>query len=269
MKLSVFEYKNYKRFIRDWMEQAPQQGRGMRKQLAEALGCQMAFITHVLSGDYHFSAEQAEACGRWMGMDEEESDFFLLMVLYERAGTKGLQNLLRRQISEKREKQAILKKRVNITETLSLEDQLIYYSSWHYAALHMAILNPGLRTVEALQKHFQLPAVKIMKVLEFLLTKGFVAKEKDRLKVIKPVLHLEHNSPLLTQHHSHWRLKALESIGSKNHENLHYSGVMSLSNEDFEWVREKLSLLLKEVVGRLANSPDEKLACLNFDWFQI
>ncbi len=267
--LSIFEYKDYKKYILEWMEQGAHQGRGMRKQLAEAIGCQMAFVTHVLSGDYHLSMEQAEACSRWLGLKESESDFFIILVMYERAGTKGLKNLLRRQISEHRERHTNLKTRVKISETLSLEDQMTYYSSWHYAAIHMAVMNPSLATVESLQKHFQLPSNKIMNVLEFLLQRGFLIKEKEKLKVSKPVLHLEMDSPLLNQHHSHWRLKALESLGENNFENLHYSGVISLSQEDFEWLREKLSGLLQEVIEKLASSPDEKLACLNFDWFSV
>lgn len=269
VKLSIYEYKDYKRFIIDWMEQAPQNGRGMRKQLAEAIGCQTAFITHVLSGDYHLSLEQAEACARWMGLNEADSEFLLLLVMHQRAGTKSLENLLRRQISERREEQAVLKKRVDIQETLTLEDQMTYYGSWHYAAIHIALLNPALRTIENLQKYFQLPTTKVMSVLDFLLERGLIKKEKGLFKVAQPVLHLELHSPLMTQHHTNWRLKALESIGSKSFENLHYSGVISLSKEDYEWVRERLSHLLKDIVDKLKDSPDEQLACLNFDWFQI
>lgn len=73
----------------------------------------------------------------------------------------------------------------------------------------------------------------------------------------------------MPQHHTQWRLKALDSISSKGAENLHYSGVISLSREDYEWVREKLSHLLKVIVSKLKDSDDERLACLNFDWFQI
>ncbi|MBV2167941.1 MAG: TIGR02147 family protein [Bdellovibrio sp.] len=269
VKLSIYEYKDYKKFLIDWMEQAPQKGRGMRKQLAEAISCQTAFITHVLSGDYHLSLEQAEASARWMGLNEQESEFLLLLVMHQRAGTKSLENLLRRQISERRDQQAVLKKRVNIQESLTLEDQATYYGSWHYAAIHMALLNPSLRTIEGLQKYFQLPPAKLMSVLDFLVARGLVKQEKGLFKVAQPVLHLELNSPLLTQHHTHWRLKAIDSIGTKSFENLHYSGVISLSKEDYEWVRERLSHLLKDVVDKLKDSPDEQLACLNFDWFQI
>ncbi|MDG0817220.1 TIGR02147 family protein [Bdellovibrio svalbardensis] len=267
--ISVYEYKDYKKFITDWIANGPHKGRGLRKQLAEAVGCQTAFITHVLGGDYHFSLEQAESCARWMGLNELDSEFLLLLVMHKRAGSKGLQKIFQKQISQKREEHSVLKKRVNISESLSLEDQSTYYSSWHYAAIHMALLNPALQSLDNLQKYFQLPTASLHSTLEFLTTRGFVKHEQGLYKVLKPVLHLEMSSPLILQHHTQWRLKSIEAIGTRRPENLHYSGVISLSEDDYEWVREKLSQLLKEAVERLQSSPDEKLACLNFDWFQV
>lgn len=267
--LVIYEYKNYKKFITEWMDQGANKGRGLRKQLAETVGCQTAYITHVLSGDYHFSLEQAEACARFMGLNESDTEFLLLLVMHQRAATKSLEKILAKQISQKREQQAILKNRVKIKEQLSLEDQAIYYSSWQYAAVHMALLNPALQSFDNLQKYFQFSTGALSSILEFLLRRGFIRQEKGLYKVTKPVLHLELDSPLLKQHHTHWRLKAIEALAYKNFENLHYSGVISLSQEDYEWVREKLSHLLKDIVEKINSSPDEKLACLTFDWFQV
>lgn len=267
--ISVFEYKDYKKFILDWIARGPLKGRGLRKQLADAIGCQTAFITHVLAGPHHFSLEQAEASSRWMQLSEAESEFLLLLVMHKRSGSKGLEKVFQKQISQKREEHSVLKKRVNISDSLSLEDQATYYSSWHFAAIHMALLNPALQSLDNLQRYFQLPTGTLQSTLEFLLTRGLIKIERGNYKVLKPALHLEVSSPLLTHHHTQWRLKSIEASSKKSIENLHYSGVISLSQDDFEWVREKLSQLLKDVVDRLADSPDEKLACLNFDWFQI
>ncbi|MBV6514014.1 MAG: hypothetical protein FMNOHCHN_03600 [Ignavibacteriaceae bacterium] len=269
VKLSLFEYKDYKRYISDWIEHSPQKGRGLRKQLAEAIQCQTAFVTHVLSGNYHFSLEQAEACGRWMGLSQEEIEFLLLLVMHQRAGTKSLEKLLGQQIAAKKEELNTLKNRLKISEAMSQEDQIVYYSSWHFAAIHMALLIPELQTLEGLQNYFQLSPTRLRHILDFLVNKGLIKQEKGVFKSVIPVLHLGSNSPLLNQHHTNWRLKAIESIIGKSSSDLHYSGVISLSQDDFDWVRERLSQLLEEVVARLKDSKDEKLACLSFDWFQI
>ena len=50
-KLSAFEFRDYKMFPVQWMARAPNEGRGQRKLLAEAVGCRTPFIAHVLTGD--------------------------------------------------------------------------------------------------------------------------------------------------------------------------------------------------------------------------
>ncbi|MGZ3772066.1 MAG: TIGR02147 family protein [Pseudobdellovibrionaceae bacterium] len=268
-KLSLYEFQDYKKYLHQWMERAPNQGRGFRKQLADAIGCQTPFITHVLNGNYHLSLEQAEACARWLGLNDDETEFFILLVIKGRAGTKGLENTISKQLSQRRASETILKKRLNIKEQMSSQTQMIYYSNWYYAAIHIACLIPQLQTIEALEKYFNLSVPQIVSALEFLTEHGFIEERKLRYRVLKPVLHLEKDSPLLIQHHTQWRLKAVEAIQRKQNTDLFYSGVMSLSKEDHEWLRERLTQLLEETIHRLKNSKDETLACLNIDWFEL
>ena len=269
VKQSVYEYKDYKKFVLDWIQRLSNAGRGQRKLLAAAIGCQTPFVTHVLAGDSDFSAEQAEACARFMGLGESDVEFFLLLVLKQRAGTRSLENLFAKQIAERRERSVLLKKRLNIAETLSAPAQMIYYGSWHFAAIHMALTLPEMRTVDALQKHFQLPMARVVSIVEFLIQNGLVEQQRAALKVVRPALHLEKGSPLLGQHHAQWRLRAIEAYHSRAPEDLHYSAVTSLSFEDFAWVREQLASLLEELVGRVRESPEEKLATLTLDWFSL
>ena len=268
-KSTIYEYKNYKQFVLDWMDKTPQNGRGQRKLLAEALSCQTPFITHVLSGDYHFSLEQAEACSRYIELNESETEFFILLVSKQRAGTKSLENFFAKQISLKCEQNAVLKKRLNINESMSIEDQMTYYSSWHFAGIHMALLIPELQSIDALTKYFNLTSSRVLSIIKFLSEQDLIEKKGNLYKVKKSVLHLEKDSPFLIQHHSLWRMKAIETIQSSKNENLHYSGIMSLSSDDYEWVREKLASLLQDIVERLKDSKDEKLASICFDLFQI
>jgi len=268
-RLSIYEYTDYKRFLLDWMARAPNKGRGQRKLLSVALGCQTPFVTHVLSGSYNFSLEQAEACARWMGLNEEDTEFFVLLVIKKRAATRGLENIINRQLSERRQSQSELKTRLNIRETMSLEDQIIYYSHWHYSVIHMACRIPQLQNVEALMAHLGLSLTQVVSALEFLTEQRLIEKNRSGYKVLKPMLHLGKDSPLLAQHHAQWRLRAIDSYQKNNASDLSYSGVASLSRDDFEWVRERLSQLLAEVVAKVKDSDDEMLTAICFDLFQI
>lgn len=268
-KLSVYEFNDYKKYLTQWIDRAPNQGRGLRKKLAEAVNCQTPFVTHVLSGKYHFSLEQAEACARWIGLNDSETEFFLLLVIRQRAGTRGLEQFAAGQISERREAATVLKKRLNIKGKMNQMEQMTYYSSWQYAAVHIACMIPQLQTVQALQTYFGFPLRHISAILEFLSALGLITSENGRLKVLKPSLFLDNQSPLLGQYHSQWRLKGMEAFQRHQRSNLFFTSVISLSQSDFEWFRERLSGLLEDLVARVNKSSDEKLACVNIDWFEV
>lgn len=268
-KISVYDYKSYKKFIVDWMDLLPAHGRGQRKLLAGAIGCQTPFVTQVLNGDYHFSLEQSEACARWLGLGVAETDFFLLLVLKQRAGTKSLATVLDRQLDERREKDTQLNQRLKISDSLTGEDQVIYYSSWQYPAVHIALLQPELRTIEELHRYFALPLPRLVAVLDFLTAKKLVRARGGRYEVLKPVLHLGRDSPLLPKHHANWRLKAIEAAERGDQGDFRYTGVISISKDDFEWVKGQLSNMLESVIERVKDSPDERLGCLALDLFGI
>ena len=268
-KLSVYEEKSYKKFLIDWMDLLPARGRGQRKLLAEAIGCQTPFVTQVLNGDYHFSLEQAEACARWLGLSTPETEYFLLLVLKERAGTKSLETILERQLQERRERDTQLNQRLKISDSLTGEDQVIYYSSWHYSAVHIALMNPELRTIEELHRRFALPLPRLVSILDFLTAKKLVRARSGKYEVMKPALHLGRDSPLLPKHHANWRLKAVEAAENRDAGNFQFTGVVSLSKDDFEWVRNRLAATLEEIVDKVKESTDERLGCLCLDLFGV
>lgn len=266
---SVFHAKSYKAFIHEWIKKTPTGGRGQRKLLADAVGCQTPYITHVLSGDYHFSLEQAEGCARWMGLNESETEFFLLLVMRERAGTRALKSVFERQIETYRAKELAIKKKVQIEETLDLQAQVTYYSHWLYAAVHMAILIPTLNTADALQNYFQVPSAQLMSVLDFLARHRLIEPTRAGYKVARPMLFLPRGSPLLPLHHSHWRLMAIEKSQMNRVENMHYSTVMSLSRDAYEAIRIQMAELIEKTAEIVKPSADEKLACMVIDLFNV
>lgn len=270
MILSIYDYKDYKTFLNDWLKIQPNKGRGQKVLLAKALRCQTPFISHVLSGDYHFSVEQAVDCAKWLAFDEEATDFLLRLVLKARAGNRETEAFFEKQLQKKRSTQTELKKRLKISSGLSVQDQNQYYSSWHYSALHMALLNPKLQSIAELQKYFQLSSNQINKILDFLVqTKLVEISSNGKVKHVTNQLHLERNSFQIISHHTNWRLHAIEKIKEGGTDNLHYSSVVSMAHKDYDWIKTKISLLLEEVLEKIKPSPDEKLAAISFDCFEI
>lgn len=264
---SVFEYEDYKAFLKEAIRRRQQ--RGSRTALARAMGCQSAYVTHVLGGQAELSLEQGERASFFLGLTESETGFFLLLVQIRRAGSAPLKELLLKQKERLKAKQSGLGDRIRISGSLRTPDRALYYSDWKYAAVHVAVTIPSLRTEDALARHLGLSKSAVRETLLFLKAKGLVTDRQGHLIPGKTVLHLPADSPWISAHHRNWRLKSLESLCRQSPGELHYSGVVSCSDDDRLKIQEALTKTLREILEQVQTSPEEKLVGLGIDWFQV
>lgn len=267
MAQSIFEFSHYKTFLRELGDSKP---RGFRKSLAEATHCQTAYISQILNGDYHLSLEQAEAATQFLGFTRDEARCFVLLVEIERAGTSSLKRFFKEQLAELRERHLEIKDRIGVSNVLSEDKQAHYYGSWHFAAVHMAVTIPALRTRAALCKGLRMSSRKLGEVLEFLAEVGLVVKDGDRYLPGPTQLHLPKGSPSIHRHHANWRAQALERMHSDHaEEGLQYSSVSSLSTADAKRIKALLTQAISDAVSVIKNSPEERLYGIGVDYFRV
>lgn len=267
MKSSIYDYRDYKKYLNDLID--ANGSRGKRKLLAEFIGCQVSHISGVLGGETHFNFEQAEAAARFFGLSAKETEFFLLMVQFVRAGTPSLKKFCGKLLDEHQEKMSALKARLKMPDSLSGSDEIRYYSSWIYAAIHVLLSIPEFQTRDALAKKLNLPLASIDEALSFLETTGLCKKEGFKFLLLRPLLHLDKNSPLISKHHTNWRLRSIISLDQRSQEDLHYSSVFTLAAKDFPIVREILSKALAEALQLITASDEEDAAVISLDLFWI
>jgi uncharacterized protein (TIGR02147 family) len=269
MEQPIFDFDDYKPFIVALIETFPNEGRGVRRKLAEACGCQVAYVSHVLAGDKNFSLEQAEAAARFFCLREDETEFFLLLTERARAGTVELRRYLDRQLSHRRLDYQEIKKRIRIHESISPADQAMYYSSWHYQAVHSAMTIPGLGSADAIAQRIGLDSERANEIILFLLSKGLVKETKHGYQPSEKQIHLPRTSPLIGKLHANWRVRTLSSLDRNKSEDYHYSGLVTLSQQDMLVVREILTRSLAEAIEVIKPSKEEKLCLLAMDFFEI
>ncbi len=269
MQKNIYEYRDYKVYFVDLLESHPSGNRGKRKELAEAIGCQMSHITKVLSGDGHFSQEQAEAAARHFGHTAVETEFLLQIVEFNRAGTPSLKKFYENVLQEKQKKYTNLKTLLSMPDSLQAREEAIYYSSWCYGAVHVLISVPEFRTRDALASKLQLPLLKVDEILEFLTKVGLCEKIGSIYHPHRPLLHLDKSSPLISKHHTNWRLQALNSIDKNSNEALHYSSVFTLSASDLVRIKQLIEKCLSESLKVITQSPEKEAAVLCIDLFKI
>ena len=268
--MSVYEFASYKAFVIHALEHAKGPG-STRKDLATALGCQPSHISGVLSGDGEFSPEQAEKAARFFRLGKEQGAYFVLLVQFNRAGTVQLRSIYESLLRTLREKSAPLRNKLEIHEELSDQDKARYYSSWIYQAIHVLLSVPGFQSPRAIAERLQLMPTKVDEVLLFLESAGLAEKSQATLyRQLRPVLHLDRSSVFLGRHHANWRLRALQAIDhDQGEDDLHYSGVVSLSEDDFLQIKRILGDALKAGIDVVRDSKEENIAAICMDFFKL
>lgn len=237
--------------------------------MARQARCHLAYISQVLAGHAHFSLEQAEALNGLLEHGDEESTYFLVLVEWGRAGTHSLKMHFERQLRKMQDQRLLLTNRFTDKRSLTPENQSTYYSHWAYCAVHMAVLNPDLRSPGVLSRYFDLPLPKVLEILDFLVSVGLVRREDGVFWPGDVRIHLDHNSSMIAKHHVNWRLQAMRALERETPHELHYSGVISVGHGDLPRIREALVRALEQVRGIVKNSKDEAVYCYSLDLFGL
>jgi uncharacterized protein (TIGR02147 family) len=267
--VSVFDFGEYKAFIKAWIAERPLRGRGEKARIAKAMRCHSAYVSQVLERSAQLSLEQAAALAEYMGLGEQEGRFLLLLVQSARAGSKQLRKLFDRQIQEVLEARTLLRNRMEESKTIEAKDQATYYSSYLYAAVHMAISLPGFQTKQELASWLTVPQTRIAEVLTFLAQVGLAIEEGGRYRPGQASIYLPENSPLISKHHGNWRNRAVHSMDVPQLHDLHYSSVATLNSKDLPKIRAILVKAIEEVRAVIRASTDEDTVfCYDLDLFR-
>ncbi|MGE3263075.1 MAG: TIGR02147 family protein [Bacteriovoracia bacterium] len=266
--MTVFEYKTYKDFLQATLG-GKKQRKGQKSALAKALGCQPTYISQVVHSSADFSLEQAEKAARFLGLSKEEQNYFLALVQKDRAGTNELKAHFSERLQELLEKRLTVKERLGHGKALTKEDQSIYYSSWHYAAAHIAVTIPELQSRERLSSVLRVPKKRMREVLDFLEKTGLIKEEAGKLSPGPTQIRLGNESENIIKHHTNWRLRALDSLDKEDIRELHYSAVVSLSKTDVIKVKDLILANMKENIEVIKASKEEELYCYAVDFFNI
>jgi uncharacterized protein (TIGR02147 family) len=268
--MRVFNETKYKEFLLSYIERLPKRGRGQIGRIAKHLRVSSTLISQILSGDRHFSLEQAEGVTEYLGLSQIEADYFILLVHAERAGTAALKKYYVKKLEKVREDALKISTRIEAQRNLSDLERAVFYSSHLFAAawLFTSVGKDG-KTIEEICHRFDLPRPKILEVLKFLSQTGLCIEKDGRFKMGPQSTHVEQGSPYLFHHYRNWRIKAIQQSEFLSDRDLMYTAAVSLSSDDFRKLREEMVQFIKTFLARTHESPAEEIACFNLDFFWI
>jgi uncharacterized protein (TIGR02147 family) len=266
--VTIFEYSDYKRYVEKRIHAMPGRGRGEFRKIADHLRMHPTMVSQVFKGDKDLTREQALDLCVYFGLGELETEYFLALVDFERAGSEKLKSRVRKQLTVIKTQSLKLANRLPSETRLSEEARAIFYSNWQYSGIRLLTSIEGYNNVDEIAAYFRISKARAGKIVEFLVQTGLCISADGKLKMGPRQTHLEADSPLVQRHHSNWRLKAMQRYENLTDEELCYTGPMSISAEDFSKIREMLVQLVQGTTKIATTSKEEGLACLNIDWFR-
>lgn len=268
--MQIFDFTNYKAFVRARVAEMPRKGRGEFARIAQALRMHTTSVSQVFRGDKDLSPEQAARLCRHWELTELESDYFLNLVELARAGAVELQALIRGRLEKIRKISHDLSHRVPKDRVLSEAERALFYSNWYYSAIRLLSDIPSTQTAESIASRLNLPRSLVAEALEFLLRVGLVVEERGRLRMGPKRTYLVANSLLVQRHHANWRQQAIARYERMDNErDLALTSPMTLSQDDALRVREVLVKTVEDIMRINTKSPSEELHVLNIDWLKL
>lgn len=237
--------------------------------MAAAIPVHTTFVSQVLKGRAEFSLEQAEAINTFFEHTEDEGEYFILLLLKERAGNKKLRARFLRKIETMRDERLNIQKRLQVQDEISTKDREIFYSSFVYGAVHVLTAISSYQSEETLAEALKISRARMREIIDFLLKLGVLTEKDGRLRPGSSHVHLGNESALILKHHINWRLHTVANLQFHDREDLHYSACLSLSAADVFRVKESILQNLKANVDIVSKSKEEVPYVMNLDFYKL
>lgn len=266
---SAFDFSDYRLFLRQFIDGLPRKGRGEISRMAKALRVNPTLVSQVLMGLKDFTIEQAQELTQYLGLQELEADFFILLVQKERAGTKTLRTYFAKKIEGLKQDSRKLTKRIPQDRVLTDTERAIFYSSHLYSSIWLWTSVGSGKTPDQIANRFSLPRNKAMEILHFLVSVGLCRNNSGVYQMELQRIHLDDDSPFLPRLHANWRVQAIQRSENLEKSELMFTAPISISKKDFAELREEFVQMVQKLSRRVIASEAEDVGCVNIDLFWL
>ena len=266
----LYQAKDYRGFIHHKIKE--NQGvRGYKTRLSEAASCQKSYLSQVLNSHVQLTENHAAGLSAYWGLSPEDADYFISLVLLERATNPALKSLLQRKIKAAQKSSNQVAARLSGALKTDTHYHAEYYSSWHPAAVHVLLSIPGFTDAVQISSRLKVPVETVRANLLLLEKMKLIARTgaNGGWKVIEHDVLLPSGSPWDKCSQTAWRQKAISKIQHKSASDLHYTAVYALSRSAVEEIHEVLLGAIQKAREIMIPSPEEELVCLTLDFFRV
>lgn len=264
--MDFFNADSYIKILKFFLQS---RGRGGIGKLALGISIHPTQLSQVLSGHKELTLEQAYAVCEYFEFTEIEARYFILLVERDRSGTHGLKKHFNIEIERIRKDSLQISLRLKEHRNLTDEEKSIFYSSWIYSAIRIFCSVKPEATLEEIAAYFEIDRIKCSEIMTFLVSTNLCSVRNSGYVVGTQHTHVPAKSPHAIKHHINWRIRSLQKQDNVMDTELAFTAPMSLSEKDFNVIREKLVATVKDCIEVAKDSKSERLAFLTIDWMEI
>jgi uncharacterized protein (TIGR02147 family) len=266
--MKIWDFTNYRDYLHFRLGSDGSRS-GLRKKMASFIPVHTTFVSQVLGSKADFSLEQAESINQFLEHSEDEGDYFLLLVIKDRAGNSKLKKRYENKIQNMRAERLNIKGRLDRSEDISVKDREKFYSSSIYGAVHVLTSIESYQSIEALAEILKLSRKRVREIVEFLLKIQILVEKGDKIIPGPKHVHLSNDSELILKHHANWRQHTIAKLQFLNKDDLHYSASMSLSKADAFRIKESMLENLKQNLCIIEKSKEEEAYVMCLDFYSL
>jgi len=270
LQLNIYEYLDYRQFLRDAYADLKARQRGFSyRWFARRAGMSSPnFLKLVIDGQRNLTARSGEQFATALGLNTQETSFFRELIAFNQASTAAEKNEHYQRIGAYRRHRAVRR-----LERSTFE----YLSRWYYPAIRELVSCPSFREDPAWiarQLQPRISAAQARKAIDVLLKLGVLERDDSgTLHQGEPLLSTgpEVQSLAVGNFHRQMMERAAQSIELIEREKREISGVtVALSAKGFEMFKAKIQELRAELLELSAEEREAtRVVQFNFQAFPL
>ncbi len=269
--MTIFASDTYREAIRSLLDREALRGRRVTLSLlADACRVQRPYISKVMAGAAHLSADQMFELAFFFKLGDDEQKYLFLLLEHERSGLDLRRKSLKVQIDTIRARYLAMARHTS-AELVRTDVQATqgYYLDPTVQLAHVFL---GLKRygvdLPLLAHDLQISSERLAAILALLAGLGLIAGKRGRWQITKQHVHLSANESLCLPHQLLLRMRCLERLQKLPAERTFlvsktFTGAKRLDLK----IRDRLLTVLREIEADIAPSPEEEAFQLNIDLF--
>lgn len=266
---TIYRFDSFREVIRNAVESKQRLDRSFNFQkLAQAMGIQKSYLSQVLAGRAEINLDQAYLFCQQLELNEEQSQYFNLLVEHSRTGLAERKQVLLSKIKSIQEQKLATEQHLKVTPSHASEgDMTDYYLDAYNQLVHVCLSRAAFRKDPMkLAEGLGLHKDRLGEILAELQRLDMIRLEKTGFTVQRKNLHLPKESKVFKAWRAQLRAMALQkSLQSPAEDSYNFSVIVSCTEKVRRQLHEGFLEFLSRAQKLVNESEADHVYQMNFD----